>query len=293
MARFSAVDAAFSGFGFIKAHPRAVLIWTGFYVLAVALQAGLGFALTGVGYVELFLAPSQIPQAEQLRVMLAALPGLLLFCALCLGLYAAIQRALFSGPTPGPLAGLRFGWREAGIVVVGMVVGLAVVAVYLVGFGTAFVLFIPKQPVLSVIGVVLGVATFSVGIWIGVRLSLAMPVWLLEGVEPFSRSWALTRRRFWPLLGAYLLIAVVLALAELVLNLIFAVPLLLMMIAQGGGLDFVLQMLTHKAVGLTPDQLLLLAVPFVARQLLEVCLIALQTAPMVEAYRAFSAEALP
>ncbi|MEV2273965.1 glycerophosphoryl diester phosphodiesterase membrane domain-containing protein [Nocardiopsis sp. NPDC049922] len=84
------------------------------------------------------------------------------------------------------------------VTVVGVVVGVAVMASASVELGIAIL----------VLGLAAGLASFAVFLWIAVRIQFAMPVVVLERVGVFAalaRSWNLTRGSWWRVFGVILL----------------------------------------------------------------------------------------
>ena len=89
-----------------------------------------------------------------------------------------------------------------------------------------------SAPFLILPAVLAGLATAAVTIWLAVRLSLAVPITFAEQKIAIKQSWAMTKGRFWPLLGMAVLAGVMSMLVAL-LGSIVAAPLNLMF----GGLD--------------------------------------------------------
>ncbi len=132
--------------------------------------------------------------------------ALALFVLLSILIYqvltGAITRAVASDAVGTPLStedSYRFAMARLGpIIVVGILVGLAVFAGFLV-------FFIP-------------------GIWIAVRLSVSTPALVVEnkqGSSALSRSWNLVRGRWWPVFGAFLVAGIIAGLVSSVLALPF------------------------------------------------------------------------
>jgi membrane-anchored glycerophosphoryl diester phosphodiesterase (GDPDase) len=76
-----------------------------------------------------------------------------------------------------------------------------------------------------VMGVALALAAIPVSLWLTIKLLLVPAVIVLEQAPIFravSRSWRLTRRRFWATLGVYLIISIIFAVVGQVLSLPFS-----------------------------------------------------------------------
>ncbi|NYJ75475.1 proline-rich domain-containing protein [Allobranchiibius huperziae] len=104
-------------------------------------------------------------------------------------------------PRLWPLLGLTLLLAVLGLVVVAVAVGIVVLAALTVGTVLAVIL-----------GILLGIGLVVGAILLSVRLMLASPALVLEGIGPvpaIKRSWALTRRSFWRLFGISILASLV------------------------------------------------------------------------------------
>jgi hypothetical protein len=64
------------------------------------------------------------------------------------------------------------------------------------------------------VGIAVEIAAFFLlipGIWIGAKLSLTIPMYLLYPDEVFGKSWSATTYRFWPTLGLVIVTAIITA----------------------------------------------------------------------------------
>jgi hypothetical protein len=76
------------------------------------------------------------------------------------------------------------------------------------------------------LAVLVGIGAFIAAIWLAVRLGLAVPAIVLEGLGPIAamkRSWQLVRGSWWRIFGISLLAGLVVALIALVLQIPFAI----------------------------------------------------------------------
>jgi hypothetical protein len=288
--QFSAGDAAVSGIDFVRGHPRPVLVWTVFGVVVWLIISAIGLLLLGPSYLDLLVAHGPMtPETTRKVLPVLALPLLLIGVPTILAVKAASYRALLSGPAGGRWEGLAFGKREWGLLGVYVLLGLSLAAIELVGILVGIVFAVLKTPGFIALTVIVGFVTVCAMLWIAVRLSLAGVVSIAEGARPLKRSWALTRGRFWSLFGAYMLLGVMFIIFYLLVELVFAIPLLM---SLGSGGDFGLFHLDQAPAmsALTLPQMIFRLGPAAIRALLFAAMAAISAGPAVEAYKAFSVE---
>lgn len=195
-------------FGLVRDHPAAVAIWGLIYLVAVA-----GTALL---VQPLMLGAASDPEA--IAANMQSMFGQLmlfqfLFFLLFVAMWTAALRAILR-PSEGGVAFLRFGMDEIRMIILTVVIailiyaGLVVAIIAAIMIGAAAYAAAGAAAAIAV-GVIAAIAALSVIIWLEVRLSLAFPLTLLRGDIIIAESWRLTRGRFWPLFGAYLVIFVV------------------------------------------------------------------------------------
>ena len=119
---------------------------------------------------------------------------------------------------------LRIGGDEGRVLVTTLVVGLVMflvmIAVYLVLIGLGVAAYTTHQGWLWLVLAVCALAGLALMIWLSVRLSLASPIAVAEKrIAPFA-SFALTKGRFWPLLGMALLAGVMSILVSLLASIV-------------------------------------------------------------------------
>lgn len=233
---FSATDAAFEGFRLTRRAPVAVALWALLYVvLMVATVALMGPSLATLMAEVERLESVASPQPADLQAV-GMLYGVLIGTVLPLSLLvtavlaAAVARAVLR-PDESAFGYMRLGMDE--LRVLGVTVVLFVVftlawtlpvfvAGVIGGFATA-----SGQGWLWLVAVLLGLAGVAGVIWLLVRLSLAVPLVVAERrFAPFA-SFALTKGRFWPLLGMAV-ISVVMAMIVGLLGSIVVMPVTLM-----------------------------------------------------------------
>jgi hypothetical protein len=223
MAEVSMRDAAFTGFRVVREHPRALAVWA-LYALVLSLVFGgiliglMGRDLTTL--LRLSAQPATDPNSLMPIVGRIA-PSYFLFVMVALGfnsvLAAAMIRAVLR-PSESRLGFLRFGadeLRQLGLAILTFLLFLAAnFGLFGVIFGSASS---PAGGFVLVVGVLGG---FAALIYVAVRLSLAPALTFESRRINLLGSWALTRGRFWPLLGAYVLTVALVAMVWILSQLV-------------------------------------------------------------------------
>lgn len=236
---FSATDAAFEGFRLVRRNPMALVAWALLYaVLSLASLFVMSQAMDGLmAWAERMEALESSPPASPaewgaifeaygaaMGPMLWLLPLSIVVTAM---LTAAIARAVLN-PRARGFGYLRLGMDEVRVFVVTLVLTIlislaataAMVAVgILIGIAAATGAGWMWLPV-----VLAGFAAVGLVIWLMVRLSLAVPITVAENRFAFFDSFALTKGRFWPLLGMAI-IAGVMTMVIGLLSMIVTLPL--------------------------------------------------------------------
>ena len=251
---FSGSDAAFEGFRLVRRNPMALVAWA---LLYAALSLGSLFAMAGatdtlIAWGERMEAlESASPTTEEVlaafqgmgEVMLSVAWLLPVSIAVSAMLMAAVARAVLN-PRAGGFGYLRLGMDELRVFVVTLVLGIlmfcawmAVVVLVGVLAGIAGASGAEWMWLLVVLGALGGVAAV---IWLTVRLSLAVPITVAENRFAFFDSFAVTRGKFWSLLGMAV-IAFVMVLVISLLSWVVILPLTMMSGLEswsfGGGTD--------------------------------------------------------
>jgi hypothetical protein len=281
VAEFSASDAAFTGFRVVAQRPWIVAVWA-----FLQLVSALGF--------NLFMAYSAGPALAKLDQLGVPQPGQDLapefdlfrqvaptYIVVLLGsmvlnavLYAAMNRAVLK-PTESRFGYLRLAadeLRQLGLFAIFLGLGIIAYAVLII--------------VSAVVIVILGLATGGAGtaalglglaillpvvicavVFVAVRLSLASPMTFdTHRIDPLA-AWRMTRGRFWPMLGAYVIGFV---LSALVVLLTLAIARAAVAVVGGvGALPAGLQVdLSSVAAVVTPPRLAFLVVNAIGQALI-------------------------
>ena len=238
---FSASDAAFEGFRLVRRKPVALIAWALLYAVlslasVFAMSNAIGLMVEWGERAEA-LESAEPTQAEVMavfqgfgEVMLSLawlLPVSLIVGAM---LMAAVARAVLN-PRAGGFGYLRLGMDEVRVFVVSLVLCILLFCGWLaVGLlvgvlaGIAGATGASWMWLVVVLGGLAGVAAI---VWLAVRLSLAVPITVAENRFAIFDSFALTRGRFWPLLGMAV-IAFVMVLVISLLAMVVTLPLNLM-----------------------------------------------------------------
>ena len=226
MRDFSASDVAFTGFRFVREHPRTVAIWAAIQ-LTFSLLMGLAMVFVFRPFLDRMhgLSAAGPPNPAGVPGLMAAfLPIWFLGMAFVLGLYAVVYAAMARAvlqPDQERFAYLRLGGDELRQMLMQLLFCALAIGAYIVVLMAVGIVFLLVSLVARAAGPLAytSLAIGIVGAWIYllVRLSLASPLTFDRGRVDVLGSWGLTRGRFWKLLGAYLLATTLAAVACLLL----------------------------------------------------------------------------
>jgi hypothetical protein len=210
---FSASESAFEGFRIIRREPTSIAVWAVFYLIAdlvmiagflpvMGLMTGLQTGGT-TGAANLASLGGALLRLYAVLIPWALITGSMVCC----GVYRAVLR-----PDDKGVGRLKFGVDELRLIGLWVVLGLlylvvSVVIVVVFGIAAAALAAATQNAaggaVLFIL--LLYLLMLCAFAWLAVRLSFAGPMTFAERKLRIFGGWGLTRRRFWPLLGCYLL----------------------------------------------------------------------------------------
>lgn len=295
MSDFSPTEAALEGLRVSRERPTAILWWWAAYIVFNVVQVGVSALTPFRRFDDLLPALQTAWQAALAHPNDAAVmsrytdlaeqaaPGLFLFAALGLAVYLILSTAALRAvlrPADQAFGYLRMSLDEL------RQFGLALVAF------AAFMLYaflISRLLALAIWGLgavvpapALGLAAFIIiplaFLYPAVRLSLAPALTFADRRISLLRAWSLTRGRFWPLFGAYLIALTIAAVLWLAVSTLFV----LFLLATGSPLK---PPVLHGLAGLlSPAALLTLVVSSLLTALVGVIV----NAPIAAAFRQLS-----
>ncbi len=244
MTDFPVVDTALEGFRLTRERPVAVLSWG---LVLLAAQAGVTAVLVATGAGAAMedlrrLAPvlGTVATPEQQEAVARAGPGILLSGAVAVlpnvVVYAALLRAVLQ-PERRRGGFLRFGLEELRLLGVSLAYGVLIVLLFmslllgLLLMVTSVALATGAGPSFAA-ALALALASAAV-LYPAVRLSLAPAMTQAQGRFALFGAWEVTAGRFWPLMGAFTLAALLAAVVSVMATLLLTASWALV---TGGGL---------------------------------------------------------
>jgi hypothetical protein len=287
MASFSASDAALTGFRIVRERPRALMIWIAIQlVLHIGLGAGMVQAV-GPALTRLNAAGMENTRdpAQAMAIFQQLGPFYLLLLAFSLIfypiLYSTMDRAVLRPDDEG-FGYIRLGadeLRQLGLLL--LIIGVVILA-YIALIIAVVAVVVPVSLMsgagqgghaasgnllVGLVTVILVLAMLALWIYVWVRLSLASPLTFATRRVDLFGSWRLTRGLFWPMLGTYV-VAAILALIVSLLTLVISTA--ISALAGGGvsGLQSVLHPdMSSVAAYMTPARIVALAINAVSSAL--------------------------
>lgn len=256
MDQFSATDAALAGFRAASEKPKTVAIWAGImavlsFVVAALVLSSFGDKLTALTEA---LEANPDPQAS-----MAAMSGLwplflssMVYVLITNSVLMAAVNRLVLRPHDSAGAYLRLGGDELRQAAVQVLLYLVLFGAYFVGvLGLAILAGVGTAIGGQGLGVLLGLLSFVALlaglVLLSVRLSFVSTLAFDTGRIDLKASWDMTKGRFWPLFGTYLIATVLAAVVYLLLFVMIAAVGAIAAVALGGGLASVGDALQNEA----------------------------------------------
>ncbi|MDZ4364460.1 hypothetical protein [Brevundimonas sp.] len=256
--RFSGGEASFEGFRVSRAHPLALLAWTGVWLAGLVLMGLCAMPFLIPLMDELQAAggdPNALSTETQRALEIASwatIPAGLLIQAI---LAPAVYRAVLK-PQLGGFGYLRLGLDEVRVFAVVAVIGIVSFALSFAGQRLEILAF-DGGGVLAQLGV--GVVVLIATIWLGVQVSLIAPTTFGRARIVIKEPLVAARKAFWPLLGVTIIAAVMAVLVVLLLVLI-GWPLVSLMSAAEGAPDLSAGLAALAVLGLAAFGMTLVSV---------------------------------
>lgn len=236
MSKFSASDAAFSGFRLVRENLKTVAIWAvGMTVLSLISNV-LAIQFFGVqlqAFLD-YMSDNSTPDPAQFAEHLSNLLPLMLWSmpySLILNgvIFAALNRLVLRHDD-GKAAYVRLGAQELRQAAVWFLMSLSLMLVLFVGALVGGFLGALGGAMGAFLALLCVVGGFCAMVYLAVRLSFASSITFDTGKFTLFRSLPQTKGLFWPLLGAYLLAAVM---SVIVVLLIWTIVSAIGLIASG------------------------------------------------------------
>lgn len=214
MSKFSASDAAFSGFRLVRENLKTVAIWAvGMTVLSLISNVlAIQFFGTQLQAFLNYVSDTATPDPEEFARHLANLTPLMLwslpYSLILNGVIFATLNRLVLRHDDSKAAYLRLGAQELRQAAVWLLMSLVLMGVLFTGSALAGFLGALGGPTGAFLALVCVVGSFCAMVYLAVRLSFASSVTFDTGKFTLFRALPETKGLFWPLLGAYLLAAV-------------------------------------------------------------------------------------
>lgn len=215
MSKFSASDAAFSGFRIVRENLKTVAVWTVVMTIVSIVFSVLMIQFFGKelnAFSAYMQSAGDNPDPEEMAAAFAKLGPFTLFSLPYLLLvnsvaFAGVNRLILR-PFQGGLIRLRLGADELRQAGVWALYNLTLFGTFAIGSALVEFFGDMKDATGALLALLVFFGTIGAVIYLAIRLSLASPATFDSGKIVFLRSMPLTKGQFWPLLGAYFLAVV-------------------------------------------------------------------------------------
>lgn len=214
MSRFSASDAAFSGFRLVRENLKTIAIWAAVMTVLSIVSNVLAIQFFGPKLEALlsYVSDNNNPDPEEFFRRAADLTPLMLwslpYSLIVNGVIFAGLNRLVLRPQDSRFAYLRLGKQELRQAAVWVLTSLILMGVLFAGSLVSGFLAALGGPTGAFLGLLGLVGSFCVMVYLAVRLSFAPAVTFETDKVTILKSLPETKGLFWPLLGAYLLAVV-------------------------------------------------------------------------------------
>lgn len=299
MAGIPVGEAAFEGFTLIRRKPLAVLVW-GLVLFAFFVAV---FAMLGAVFGSAWNMVSELDGAEpdvaeafafQMQIMMVQFGMWLISILMRVVLTCAVFRAVLE-PQNDRFAYLRLGKVELLVALVllclSIILAILLMGGLLVGIGVTLAAWAASKALAVGLGILVFGALIVLFAWVGLRLSMSLPMTFADRRFRFFEAWELTRGHVGSL---FLVLLVVIAIVLLIEIAIVGVALAIAMsVAAGGGiteasLEAFFQRPPQEWLAVLGPAVLIGGVLF---GILGAALMAITTAPWAAAYRALATPA--
>lgn len=211
MAKFSASDAAFSGFRLVRENLRTVAVWIAVMTVVsiIANALTIHFFGTQMEAAMALMTNSDRPSPEEMTKladqMIPTLFWTLPYNLIVQGVTLAALNRMIQRRADSRFAFLRLGKDELLQIAICVLTSVLLMAVI---FGAALITGVLAAVGGGLLGVLVLLGAIAGAIYLMVRLSLASAMTFDKREIVFFRSMQVTKGAFWSLLGAYLVAAV-------------------------------------------------------------------------------------
>lgn len=239
MSEFSATDAALGGFGLARNNPRTILMWSLVAFVSSLASFAVMTLLSGGAFAEFRTLGESNPESVNPGDIMAiyakmapAYGASILVSLVTNGLLNASAARLVLNPSDTRGFGyVQFGADELRQILLAVVLnliffGLWIAVGVLAGLGYA----VGGAALSALLGLLGFLVALFASIFLAVRLSLSSAATYAERRLAIREAWRLSKGRFWPLLGTYILAGV---LGVLVVLLVLAIAMVVIMLTFG------------------------------------------------------------
>ncbi|MDP3660823.1 glycerophosphoryl diester phosphodiesterase membrane domain-containing protein [Phenylobacterium sp.] len=235
MSKFSPSEAALEGFRLTRERPGLIATWAGLYFLGIMLLILTMGAALGPQFVALMReSGGQIEDTDALGDLLAqSWPAFIIVASVAVFFWSMLKAAIYRSilrPEDSKFAYVRIGMDEVRLAVGQVVLG-AIGILFLIGLDFPLsALRAGGHPSMWLLAAVIVVGM----VWMGIRLSLTMPLIFYEKKVKFMSAWNLSKGSFWSILGMC-----VLSLIFYIMIFILVYILMTIIVALSGGMEAV------------------------------------------------------